>query len=236
MLSASPLTMERRAGSGSPRMGGGVAATNRGGRVCTHRRAACLHEDAGGEVVGVHYRDRPATDSLDLPVVQQWVARNPNADARLTETTAHGGDQVLVISIPAHEQMVLARIEIPPLVQFPELLRIRRWRPTEQETEWTLQWVLGLMRRQEDLGLPTRVTSAGPHPVSGLIEITLDRVDHAYAAELETRGDGLVFVLPDPVTPVPLAVARNWPPGTDRVPAAPTPTWVTLEKPRADLP
>jgi hypothetical protein len=164
------------------------------------------------------------------------VERNPDADARLTETIAHGGDQVLVISIPAHEQMVLARIEIPPLVQFPELLRFRRWRPAEQETEWTLQWVLGLMRRQEDLGLPTKVTSTGPHPVSGLIEITLDRVDPAYAAELESRGDGLVFVLPEPVNPVPLAVAGAWAPPGDRFPDAASPTWVTVEKPRADIP
>lgn len=181
-------------------------------------------------------REGPAKASPDLPVVRQWVERNPDADARLTETVEHGGDRVvLVISIPAHEEMIRARIEIAPLVQHPELLRFRRWRPTAQETEWTLQWVPGLMRRQEDLDLPTKVTSTGPHPVTGLIMITLDRIDPAYAAELEARGNGLTYVLPDPVNPVPLAVARTWS-FDDRVPDAASPTWVTIEKPRADLP
>jgi hypothetical protein len=191
-----------------------------------------LHETSGVEVVGVHYRDGPATDSPDLPVVRQWVERNPDAAARLTETVEHGGNRiVLVISIPAPEEMLRAQIEIPPLVQFPELLRFRRWQPSEQETERTLQWVLGLMRRQEELGLPTKVTSTGPHPASGLIMITLDRVDPTYATELEARGNGLAIVLPEPVNPVPLAVALTWSP-RDRVPNAASPTWVTVEKPR----
>ncbi|WP_329000812.1 hypothetical protein OHA18_41075 [Kribbella sp. NBC_00709] len=188
------------------------------------------------DVVGMRFRDAPATVSPDLPVVHRWVDRNRDAHARLTETVEHGGDRVvLIISIPVHEEMLRARLEIPPLVQFPELLRFRRWQPTEQETEWTLQWVLGLMRRQVDLGLPTKVTSTGPQPVSGLIMITLDRVDPTYAAELEARGDGLTFVLPEPVNPVPLGVAGAWSP-YHRVPDAESPIWVTVEKPRADLP
>jgi hypothetical protein len=183
-------------------------------------------------VVGVKFRDGPATDSPDLPVVRQWVGRNPDAGVRLTETVEHGGHRVvLVISIPNYEQMLRARTEIPPLVQFPELLRFRRWQPSEQETERTLQWVLGLMRRQEELHLPTMVTSTGPHPESGLIMITLDRVDPTYAAELEARGNGLTIVLPEPVNPVPLSVALSWSP-RDRIPNAPSPTWVTVEKPR----
>ncbi|WP_020391486.1 hypothetical protein [Kribbella catacumbae] len=180
----------------------------------------------------MRYGEVPATASPDLPVVRQWVERNPDTDARLTENVEHGGDRVvLAISIPVHEEMLRARIEIPPLVQFPELLRFRRWQPAEQETEWTLQWVLGLMRRQEELRLPTRVTSTWPHPVSGLIMITLDRIDPTYAAELEARGNGLTSVRPEPENPVPLAVAGAWSP-QDRVPDAESPTWVTVEKPR----
>lgn len=180
-------------------------------------------------------REEPATASPDLPVVRQWVEHNPGVQARLTETVEHGGDRVvLVISVPVHEEMLRARAEITPLVQFPELLRFRRWQPAEQETEWTLQWVLGLMRRQEDLDLPAKVTSTGPHPESGLIMITLDRIDPTYAAALEARGNGLTVVLPDPVNPVPLAIARDWWPNDDQIPNAPTPTWVTVEKARAD--
>ncbi|WP_433020172.1 hypothetical protein [Kribbella sp. CA-294648] len=171
-----------------------------------------------------------ATASPDLAVVRQWVERNPEAHARLTETVEHGGDRVvLVVSIPAHEEMVRARSEILPLVRFPELLRFRRWQPSEQETEWTLQWVLGLMRRQEELGLPTHVTSTWPDSESGLIMITLDRVDPAYAAELEARGNGLTVVRPTPENSVSLAVGRAWS-HEDRVPAAESPTWVTVEK------
>ncbi|RZU12084.1 hypothetical protein EV645_5345 [Kribbella rubisoli] len=113
----------------------------------------------------MRYREGPATASPDLPVVREWVERNPDTDARLTETVEHGGDRVvLIISIPVHEEMLRAQREIPPLVQFPELLRFRRWQPTEQE-----------------------------------------------------------------------AVARS--PSPDyRLPDAASPTWVTVEKPRADLP
>jgi hypothetical protein len=182
---------------------------------------------------GHGFRDQPAVASVDLPVVRRWVERNPGAGARLTETVEHGGGRVvLVISIPSHAQMLRAQAEIPPLVQSPELLRFRRWQPTEQETEWTLQWVLGLMRRQDDLQLPTRVTSTGPYRDTGLILITLDRVDPAYAAELEGRGNGLTFVLSEPVNPVPLKVVGPMSPG-GRVLDAETPTWVTTEKPWA---
>ncbi|WP_433164824.1 hypothetical protein [Kribbella sp. CA-247076] len=184
----------------------------------------------------MRYREEPATASPDLPVVREWVERNPHTEARLTETVEHGGGRVvLVISFPVHEEMVRARLEIPPLVQFPDLLRFRRWNPGEQEAEWTLQWVLGLMRRQADLGLPTKVTTTGPHPVSGLIMMTLDRVDSAYAAELEARGDGLTVVLPHPENPVPLSVT-GYPLSRDRIPGAASPTWVVTEKVRADQP
>jgi hypothetical protein len=180
---------------------------------------------------GKRIREEPATASVDLPVVRRWVERNPGVDARLTETVEHGGGRVvLVISIPVEAEMLRAKAELVPLVQSPGLLRFRRRQPTEQETEWTLQWVLGLMRRQEDLDLPTRVTSTGPHPDSGLIMISLDRVDRAYAAELEARGNGLTLVLPEVVTPVPLGVVSPFS-RDNRLPDAETPTWVTTEKP-----
>jgi hypothetical protein len=168
---------------------------------------------------GKRIREEPATVSVDLPVVRRWVELNPGVGARLTETVEHGGGRV-----------VLA--ELAPLVHSPELLRFRRWHPTEQETEWTLQWVLGLMRRQWELDLPTQVTSTGPHPDSGLIMIALDRVDPAYAAELEARGNGLTLVLPEPENPVPLTVVGPFSPD-NRLPDAETPTWVTTEKPWA---
>jgi hypothetical protein len=173
-----------------------------------------------------------ATASPDLAVVRKWVERNPEAHARLTETVEHGGERVvLVVSVPVHEDMVRARGEILRLVRFPELLRFRRWQPSEQETEWTLQWVLGLMRRQEELGLPTKVTSTWPDPESGLLMMTLERIDPTYAAELESRGNGLTVVRPIPENSVSLAVARAWSPH-DRVPDAESPTWVTVEKSR----
>ena len=43
----------------------------------------------------------PASASPDLPLVQEWVDRNPTVQANLTETIEHGGGRVvLVISIP----------------------------------------------------------------------------------------------------------------------------------------
>ncbi|MDX6282464.1 MAG: hypothetical protein QOH03_3535 [Kribbellaceae bacterium] len=180
---------------------------------------------------GKRIREEPATASVDLPVVRKWVELNPGAGARLTETVEHGGGRVvLVISFPLEADMLQAKAELVPLVQSPELLRFRRWHPTEQETEWTLQWVLGLMRRQRDLDLPTQVTSTGPHPDSGLIMIALDRVDPAYAAELEARGNGLTLVLPEPENPTPLNVVGPFS-RDNRLPNAETPTWVTTERP-----
>ena len=61
--------------------------------------------------------------------------------------------------------------------------------------------------------------------------VTLDRVDPAYAAELEARSNGLTVVLPEPENSVSLAIAGAWSP-RDRVPDAASPTWVTVEKPR----
>jgi hypothetical protein len=152
----------------------------------------------------------PASASPDLPVVQEWSDRNPDAQAKLTETTEHGSDRVvLVISIPDPDELMRARAELPQLVRFPELLRFRRWQPPEQEAEWTLQWLLGLMRRQDDLHLPTHVASVGPHPVSGLIIIWLDKVDRDYAAKLEARANGLAYVAPHPDTGVSLARVRT---------------------------
>jgi hypothetical protein len=144
-------------------------------------------------------REGPASESPDLSAVRRWVNQNPNLHAELTESVEHGGGRVtLIVNVPEHSGMVRARIEVPALVQFPELLRFRRWQPSEQEAEWTLQWVLGLMRRQRELKLPTSVTSTGPDPRSGLIMISLNQVDPTYAAELEARGDGLVYVTPYP--------------------------------------
>lgn len=164
-------------------------------------------------------RYEPATASPDLPAVRAWVERNFDVQARLTETVEHGGGRVvLVISIPDHDDLVRARTEIPPVVDHPDLLRFRRWQPSEQEAEWTLQWVLGLMRRQRELGLPTHVAAVWQDPASGLIEVRLDEVDREYAAELEARGDGLLFVGPHPDTGVPLG-----------------PGW-TREPPRVTLP
>lgn len=143
------------------------------------------------------HREPPATASPDLPVVRDWVERNPQAGARLSETVEHGGGEVvLVVSIPDYDEMVRARTEIPSLAQYPDRLRFRRWKPTATETEWTLQWVLGLMRRQRALGLPTHVASVGPHPDSGIVFVQLDKVDREYAAALEVRGDGLLYVEP----------------------------------------
>jgi hypothetical protein len=153
-------------------------------------------------------REVPASESPDLPAVRRWVDQNPDLHVQLTESVEHGGGRVtLVVNVPEHSGMVRARIEVPPLVQFPELLRFRRWQPPEQEAEWTLQWVLGLMRRQYDLELPTRVTTTGPDPRSGLIMISLNQVDPTYAAELETRGNGLAYVTPYPENPVNLGMA-----------------------------
>ncbi|MFI6677302.1 hypothetical protein [Kribbella sp. NPDC050470] len=156
------------------------------------------------------HRELPATASPDLQVVREWVERNPQAGARLSETVEHGGGEVvLVVSVPEYDEMVRARTEIPSLVRFPERLRFRRWRPTETESEWTLQWVLGLMRRQYDLGLPTHVASVGPHPDSGVVFVQLDKVDREYAAALETRGDGLLYVDPYPDEGVLLTTALS---------------------------
>lgn len=144
-------------------------------------------------------REVPPSGSPDLQAVRRWVDQNPDLHAVLTESVEHGGGRVtLVVNVPEHSGMVRARTEVPPLVQFPELLRFRRWQPSEQEAERTLQWVLGLMRRQNDLKLPTSVISTALDVRSGLIMIRLDQVDPTYAAELEARGDGLVYVTPYP--------------------------------------
>jgi hypothetical protein len=155
-------------------------------------------------------REAPASESPDLQAVRRWIDQNPDLHAQLTWSVEHGGGRItLIVNVPEHSGMVRARTEVPPLVQSPELLRFRRWHPSEQEAEWTLQWVLGLMRRQHDLKLPTRVTTTALDVQSGLILIRLNQVDPTYAAELESRADGLAYVTPYPETSEMLGMPAN---------------------------
>ena len=61
------------------------------------------------------------------------------------------------------------------------------------------------MRRQRELGLPTRVVSVAPHPVSGLVMISLDKVDPDCAPNSKPEPTGLAFVAPHPDTGLNLA-------------------------------
>ncbi|WP_432887848.1 hypothetical protein ACQPYH_06170 [Kribbella sp. CA-245084] len=92
-----------------------------------------------------------------------------------------------------------ARQELLQVLQGPEQLRVRRWRPPAEELDRIMRWALDTLLPLH--GASTSVTSVGPDPESGLVMITLGTVDAAYATELETATDGLAFVAVDPDLP-----------------------------------
>ncbi|MDX6294254.1 MAG: hypothetical protein QOH50_3329 [Kribbellaceae bacterium] len=140
----------------------------------------------------------------DLPVVKRWIERNPNARATavVAEDPFNPGEShtVLIVSIREPAEMGRAQSEIPQLVKSPEHLRVRRWKPSADEVERIQQWVM--TTQPQPGGDQAGVSAVGQDPETGLVTITLDRVDGQYAAELEAATDGLAVVLPDPEIPV----------------------------------
>ncbi|GAA1594150.1 hypothetical protein GCM10009804_58420 [Kribbella hippodromi] len=138
--------------------------------------------------------------SLDRQAVQAWIERNPGAQARFsTVVDSDTGQEILVVNIPDRTEMDRAKQELLQVVRHPEHLRVRRWRPPQDEVDRIMRWALDTLLPLD--GSSTPVTSAGPDPESGLVMITLRRADAAYAADLEARTDGLAFVSVEPDVP-----------------------------------
>ncbi len=138
--------------------------------------------------------------SPDRQAVQGWIEHNPGAQARFsTSVDVETGQEILVVNIPDRTEMHRARQELLQLVRQPEHLRVRRWRPPDDEVDRIMRWALDTLLPVD--GSSTPVTSVGPDPESGLVMITLRMADAAYAADLEARTDGLAFVAAEPDVP-----------------------------------
>lgn len=138
--------------------------------------------------------------SPDRSAIQGWIERNPGADARFSTVVDVGtGQEILVVNIPDRSEMHRAKQELLQLVREPEHLRVRRWRPPDDELDRIMRWALDTLLPVN--GTSTPVTSVGPDPESGLVMITLRTADATYAADLEARTDGLAFVAVEPDAP-----------------------------------
>ncbi|WP_327640797.1 hypothetical protein OHB24_21110 [Kribbella sp. NBC_00482] len=152
----------------------------------------------------------------DRQIIEAWIRDNPTIEARLTEANdpadgswrslrPHGAtsrDPFFIVNVSDHHEMVRARAELAVLVTTPENLRVRRWKPSKAEVDRVQAWIWEHNRPFDET--KTSVTATGPHPTSGLLMISLNRVDREYAEELEEATHGLAYVQPEPETIIPL--------------------------------
>ncbi|MEV4263549.1 hypothetical protein [Kribbella sp. NPDC049584] len=141
-----------------------------------------------------------ANTEADRRIVGDWISANRQAHARLTEVEDpdEPGRVVLVVNVPDRDEMIRAREELADLMRCPEQLRVRRWKPSRAEIDSVQAWVWNTNRPH--LGRDTQVVATWIDVWSGLLSISLNRIDRKYADELEAATDGLAFVRPEPDT------------------------------------
>lgn len=144
------------------------------------------------------HQDDPDSVAADRQIIEIWIRDHPSADARLTRSddSAVSGGAVLIVNVPDREEMMCARMDLSCMVTIPERLRVRRWKPSQAEIDRVQDWIWA-QNRQRD-GRDASVAATWPDPESGLLSITLNRIDPKYARELEDATDGLAFVRPEP--------------------------------------
>lgn len=142
--------------------------------------------------------------STDLPLIERWLEDNlVPAQATVAIDRAafdsNMGHVLLVVSVRELSELDRAREELTALVVYPDRLRVRRWKPADAELRRIHDWIWSrpTLPGSED----TRITSGGPHPETGLMWVTLNRKDEAYAAYLVAASGGLIDVSPRPEGP-----------------------------------
>ncbi len=145
-----------------------------------------------------------ATLDLDLPAVEVWAREHAELVAEVNVDRAafdsNVGHVVLVVEVRDHTAVRRTPAELGALLQRPEHLRVRVWAPDAAELEV-------LSRRVWDLRATTdtQIAGMGQDPVTGLLEVALDRRDPEFATQVEAVHPGWIRVLPDPEEmPVPL--------------------------------
>ncbi|WP_433020019.1 hypothetical protein [Kribbella sp. CA-294648] len=156
-------------------------------------------QDAG--VIAMPPREQ-ADPGTDRRKVRAWVRDNPSADARLTEADDpdEPGGVIFIVNVPDHREMVRAREELVRLGISATRLRVRRWKPSRAEIDRVNTWVWNNNRPREWQG--ARVVATWIDVYSGLLSISLNKVDRTYAEELEAAAEGVAFVQPEPDTGV----------------------------------
>jgi hypothetical protein len=158
-------------------------------------------QDAG--VIGMPHSEQ-ADPGVDRQIVKAWIRDNPSADARLTEVDDpdEPGGVIFIVNVPGHGEMVRAREELVRVMRSPERLRVRRWKPTWAEVDRVQAWV---WKNKRPLDWPgARVVATWIDVDSGLLSISLNKIDRKYADELEAATDGLAYVRPEPDTGISL--------------------------------
>ncbi|GAA1515846.1 hypothetical protein [Kribbella lupini] len=146
-----------------------------------------------------------ATLDLDLPVLKVWAEEHPglvaevNVDRQAFDSNV--GHVVLVLEVRDHTAVRRTQAEVGALLQRPEHLRVRVWAPDPAELELLSRLVWDLQSTTD-----TQIAGTGPDPVTGLLQVALDRRDPEFTARLRAIHPGWIQVLPDPQEmPVPLA-------------------------------
>ncbi|MGC4941278.1 hypothetical protein [Kribbella sp. DT2] len=137
---------------------------------------------------------------VDLPVVVAWVAERPELRAEVVldwlKFLAGTGSMRIVVYVRDAADVRRTEVELAALMRSPERLRVWEWTGVSDERRRVQQTVMRL-RNAEGPGI-ARVTFSVSGGESRLVEVSLDRWDPEYAAELEAIRPGWVQVSREP--------------------------------------
>ncbi|GAB3821586.1 hypothetical protein [Kribbella italica] len=157
-----------------------------------------------------------ATLDLDLPVLQAWAEDHPDLVAKIAADHAafdsNVGHVLLVVEIHDHTAVRRVQAELVPLLRRPEHLRVRTPIPEPVDLEPLSDGVWALD------GNGTHITTTWPDPTTGMLHVTLDRIDPAFTARIEALAPDRIHVLPDPQGPAAPLASRELPPYEQEMP------------------
>ena len=141
----------------------------------------------------------------DLPRVERWLREHPeiHVSVALDRARFDAGQGHVLLVVTVQGDAATVRRELESVMANPDRLRVRVYRPSPEELQRVLRWVIDTRMTSEG-GSRTFVTVAGVDERAGVVVVALNRRDPQYADELVALTEGLVRVEPEPTNMVPL--------------------------------
>ncbi|GAB3821583.1 hypothetical protein GCM10028799_33510 [Kribbella italica] len=136
----------------------------------------------------------------DLPVVAAWVAARPELGAEVVLDClgflSGNGVSRIVVYLRDRDAVRRTKDELAAVMRSPERLRVWEWTGDADEKRRVQHTVMQL--RNAEGPVIARVTFSVTSESSPVVEVSLDRWDPVFAAELEGIRPGWVRVSPEP--------------------------------------